>query len=205
MVRVRQHVNPLKSSYRERHVEPLVLPAGREVEVEIGCAEAWFLFDRGAQDAERLEIGLEIRPELIEPVNRRARVERPNVRAVFAHATLDLTRLFAPGRVARLFVNFPDPWFKRKHHKRRLVDDELVVAMHTVLRPGGELFFQSDIFDTSLDALAEIEERPDLFTNAAGPWSFWKGGNPYGALSRRDMQCQTEGVPIWRILYRRVD
>lgn len=206
MVRIRQHVNPLKSSYRERRAAAIELPADPrvEVEVEIGCAEAWFLFDRAAQDLERVEIGLEIRQELIAPVNERARAEGVNVRAVFAHVNVDLPSLFPPGRIARLFVNFPDPWFKKKHHKRRLVDDELIPALRRVLRPGGELFFQSDVFDLALDAMATIEDRPDLFRNEAGPWSFWKEGNPYGARSRRDVQCRHEGVPIWRILYRAV-
>ena len=201
-MRIRQHVNPMKSSYRERRVAALELPADREVEVEIGCAEAWFLFDRAAQDSARVEVGLEIREELVAPVNARARREGRDVRAVFAHVNVDLERLFAPRRVARLFVNFPDPWFKRRHHKRRLLDDALVAAMARVLRPGGELFFQSDVFDLTLDALAVFEARADLLVNQAGPWSFWKDGNPYAARSRRDVQCEAEGVPIWRMLYR---
>jgi tRNA (guanine-N7-)-methyltransferase len=204
MVRVRPHVNPLKSWYASRRVQRLALPADAEVEVEIGCAEAWFLFDRAALDPSRVEVGLEIRHELIDPVNARAREEGRDVRAIFAHANHDLVKLFAPGRVARVFLNFPDPWFKRRHHKRRVVDAQLVEDIARILRPRGELWFQSDVWDLALDALAEIEARPDLFTNMAGePWSFWKAGNPYAAMSRREHQCITEGAPVWRMRYLR--
>ena len=201
-MRIRQHVNPLKSDFlvpRGLRIEP---PPGREVEVEIGCAEAWFLFDRVRADRRRWAVGLEIRRELVEPVNARARELGLPVHAVFCHANIDLPGMFRPGTVARFFVNFPDPWFKKRHHKRRLLDEAVVSACVAALRPGGELFFQSDVWELALEAMAALEAEPRL-ANAAGPWSFWRDANPYGARSRREVACAEEGLPVWRILYRR--
>jgi tRNA (guanine-N7-)-methyltransferase len=147
---------------------------------------------------------VEIRRELVEAVNERARREGSPVRAVLAHMNLDLPRLFQPGQVARVFVNFPDPWFKRRHHNRRVMNAGLVDAIAQILRPGGELFLQSDIFDVALDGMAAIEEAGDLFANRAGAWSFWRQGNPYGARSRREEVCELEAKPIWRMLYDRL-
>jgi tRNA (guanine-N7-)-methyltransferase len=187
----------------------LALPVDREIEVEIGCADAQFLFERAEQaraaGLERCEVGLEIRHEFIEPVSARAQELGLDVRAFFSNASVDLPHYFQAGQVARFFINFPDPYFKRRQHKRRVMADELVKDIWGALAPGGELFFQSDVWDLALDAMDTIEGQDALFVNAAGPWSFWKQGNPYGCRSRREQGCAEEGLPVWRMLYRRRD
>jgi tRNA (guanine-N7-)-methyltransferase len=203
MARRRQHVNPLGLGFeRFRGARPDVPPA-RPVELEIGCADAQFLFERAARDPGRAYVGLEIRDQLVDEVNERAAREGTPVQAVFAHANHHLTDLFAPVSIARVFVNFPDPWFKRRHHKRRLVDDELARDIHQVLEPGGELLFQSDVWAIALDAMGVLDALDELYQNQAGPWSFWRGGNPLGARSWREQHCEEEGLRIWRLLYRR--
>jgi tRNA (guanine-N7-)-methyltransferase len=179
------------------------VPPARPVELEIGCADAQFLFERAARDPGRAYVGLEIRDQLVDEVNERAAREGTPVQAVFAHANHHLTDLFAPVSIARVFVNFPDPWFKRRHHKRRLVDDELARDIHQVLEPGGELLFQSDVWAIALDAMGVLDALDELYQNQAGPWSFWRGGNPLGARSWREQHCEEEGLRIWRLLYRR--
>ncbi len=200
MPRHRQHVNPLKMSYFARSAEPLAIPADREIEVELGCADAQFLFQRAAADPSRAYVGLEIREDLAVEVEARARRLGAPIQVLFCHANLDYAQLFAPRSVARVFVNFPDPWFKRRHRKRRVVDAALAADVAASLVPGGELFFQSDVWDVALDALAVLEAEPRL-ANRAGAWSFWKDGNPYRATSRREDGCAEENAPVWRLLY----
>jgi tRNA (guanine-N7-)-methyltransferase len=202
-VRVRQHVNPLGLAFEEFRGELPALEPGREVELEIGCAEAQFLFERAAQDDSRLYLGLEIRDRLVDWVNREARALGLPVHAVFCNANNHLRAVFPPGSVRRVFLNFPDPWFKRRHHKRRMIDEALVRDIHHILEPGGELFFQSDIWDLALDSMGMIERLDELYENRAGGWSFWKRGNPYGVRSWREAHCEEEGLPIWRLWYRR--
>jgi len=60
-MRIRQHVNPLKSNFFQIAVEPPELPAAVPVEVELGSAEAHFLMTRAAEDADRFYVGVEIR------------------------------------------------------------------------------------------------------------------------------------------------
>lgn len=197
-MRIRQHVNPLKAALLVSRAGGIEL-GGRETEVEIGCADAQFLFERARQDPSRLELGLEIRRELIPLVNRRATAEGVAVRAILANANVDFRFMFAEGSLARVFVNFPDPWFKRRHWKRRMLDEVLARCIVCALRPDGELFFQSDVWDVSLDALAVLEARFEL-ENLAGSWSFWKQDNPYGARTKREASCQGR---IWRLWFRR--
>jgi tRNA (guanine-N7-)-methyltransferase len=197
-------VNPLRSKLLGRKLEPLALPAGRELEVELGCADARFLFERAPHFPDRMLIGLEIRKPLVEQVNEQANAQGlTNLRAVLSHINVDLPSLFGDATLARVFINFPDPWFKRRHRKRRLIDDELVATLHHKLVPGGELFFQSDVWDLALDAMAVLEAAPERFANERGPWSFARA-NPYGARSLREVRCEERGMPIWRMCYRRV-
>jgi tRNA (guanine-N7-)-methyltransferase len=202
-VRRRQHVNPRGPSIeRFRGREP-ELPVGRSIEVEIGCAEAHFLFERAARDPDRIYVGLELRDHLVHKVNARAAREGAPVQAVLCHVNHHLERVFPPACVARIYINFPDPWFKRRHRQRRLMDAAVAESVARVLEPGGDLLFQSDVWDVALDAMGVLDARDDLFENRAGPWSFWREGNPFGARSWRERHCEEGDLPIWRILYRR--
>lgn len=202
-LRIRHHVNPLKLSYSEREVAPVSL-AGPDPEVEVGCADARWLFERARAEPEGRFVGLEIREELVAWVAARlARAglaDRVEVR--FCNANTDLERLFEPRRVRRFVVNFPDPWFKRWQHKRRLLTPELARSMASRLAPGGQVFFQSDVFELSLDAMAVLEDADDVLRNVHGPWTFARA-NPFGARSKREAQSQRKGRPIWRLLYER--
>jgi tRNA (guanine-N7-)-methyltransferase len=203
-LRVRQHVNPLKSDLLEiADVPRIEVPPGRALEVELGAAEAHFLFDRAAADRETLFVGVEIRRELVEPTNEEAaRRGLGNVRCVFANMSVDMPRLFAPASVRRFFLNFPDPWFKSRQHKRRVIGPPLVAEIARALAPGGELYVMTDIFALALEAMASLEDSP-LYESACGPWTFAQE-NPYGAKSRRERQCEDEGARVWRLLFRRV-
>jgi tRNA (guanine-N7-)-methyltransferase len=202
--RLRHHINPLSSKYAAFRVEALDLPADRPLEIEVGCADAMFLFERAKTDPDRFYLGLEIRPALVDEVNRRALEQGVPVKAVFCNANLHLSTLLA-GRLAdRVFLNFPDPWFKRRHHKRRMIDRVLIDQMAGAVAPGGDLFVQTDVWDLALDALSLLETETRDFRNLAGEWSFWKEDNPYGARSWREVGCIERERKIWRILYRRI-
>ena len=204
-IRIRHHVNPLRSPYWARPtMGSIELPAGREIEAELGCADARFLFERAPQHPETYFLGLEIRAPLVDEVNANAAAAGlSNLRAVFCNINIDMQTLVPDASLARVYVNFPDPWFKRRHQKRRLMNDELVTVIHQKLRAGGELFFQSDVFDLALDAMAVLEDATDRFANVLGAWSFVRD-NEYGARSLREVRCEDRGMRIWRMCYRRV-
>ncbi len=200
-MRIRQHVNPNQAHFvRFRGERPPL--DHRLVEVEIGCAEAQFLFERAAKDPTRLYVGLEIREDLTRLVNRRSRALAAPVHAVFCQAQLHIPEIFPAGSVERVYLNFPDPWFKRRHHERRMIDDALAGGIAHVVRAGGDVFVQTDVWDIALDAMATFEPD-DRFENVAGEWTFWKHGNPYGVRSWREQNAEETGLAVWRIMYRR--
>jgi tRNA (guanine-N7-)-methyltransferase len=201
-MRIRQHVNPLRSDFLEIPLEPLALPAALPIEVELGSAEAQFLMERAAEEPGRSYVGVEIRRELVDQSNRQGqRLGLPQVRSVFANISVDLPRLFGPVSVSRFFVNFPDPWWKQRQRKRRVVSDELVGQLLALLAPEGEIHVATDIFDIALDAMAALEQSGSL-CNLCEPWTFLRSSQ-FAARSRRERHCETLGIKIWRLAYRR--
>jgi tRNA (guanine-N7-)-methyltransferase len=209
--RVRNHVNPLGLAFETFRGHKPTIESGCVVELEIGCADAQFLFQRAERDRElghelgreRLYLGMEIRSQLVDDINILAKERELPVLGVFCNANHHLRALLSPRSVRRVYLNFPDPWFKKRHRKRRMIDEELIRDIHGVLEPGGELFFQSDVWDVALSTLDIVERLDHLFDNHAGDWSFWKRGNPFGVRSWREQHCQNAGLPIWRLWYRR--
>ena len=159
MPKVRQHVNPLKSDLLEIPGVPRVIPpVGGFLEVELGSAEGLFLIERAPVVPEAQLVGVEIRREMVARANRLCREAGvSNVRNVFANMSVDLGRLFEPGSVRRFHVNFPDPWWKTRQHKRRVVGEDLIDDLAAALEPGGEVHVMTDIFDIALTAMASLE------------------------------------------------
>ncbi len=82
-----------------------------------------------------------------------------------------------------------------------MIDDALAAGIARAARPGAEVLVQSDVWDIALDAMS-VFERDGRFANAAGEWTFWRAGNPFGVRSWREQNAEETGLPVWRILYR---
>lgn len=206
--RPRQHVNPLSATYACAQAIPEVVPAhlgpAAPVDVELGCADAQFSFALALAHPDRFVLGLDIRRSIIDRgMTRVGREQVGNLRLAYCNLNVDLDRVLAAIEVDRFHLLFPDPWFKAKHKKRRVVERQLVDIMHSRLRPGGELHIASDIFEIAMEAMAEIDgDVPHLFENLNGPWRFCRD-NPYGVCSRREEATLGRGQRVWRVIWRR--
>jgi tRNA (guanine-N7-)-methyltransferase len=149
-------------------------------------------------------VGLEIREKVVAANTARARLEGlANLAFGYVNLNVDLDRVLAPRSVDAFHLLFPDPWFKAKHHKRRVVDPWMLAVVCRQLRPGGELHVASDVFEVALAAMAEIEDpaaEPLGLRNRLGPWRFWRG-NPFPAQSRREDTTLARGQRVWRMRY----
>src|SRR5262245_8210879 len=177
MRNVRQHVNPLGAQYLAARAEPIELPLTAErVEVELGCADAKFSFELAARHPTWFVVGLEIREALVELDRERAQQARlHNLAFGYVNLNVDLERVFVPGSVDRFHLLFPDPWFKARHRKRRVVEPGLLDVVAEQLVEGGELHFASDVFELALDAMEEFEQPQTAaigLHNLAGAWRF---------------------------------
>ena len=115
------------------------------IEIELGAGKGRFLLEWAAMHPEVGLIGVErTRKYLDLGARRAARRGLANVR--FVHTTAEdlLFRCLAPGTVAAAHVYFPDPWPKKRHHKRRFFHPENVARLAEVLEVGGLLRIKTD-------------------------------------------------------------
>jgi len=178
----------------------LVRP-GLPLEIEIGPGRGGFLFERLAAVPQLCMLGFEIRRKYATLVDNKLKSLGLGDRArVFSEdARLALPRL-PSGSVARVFVHFPDPWWKKRHEKRLVVGSALLPEVVRVLQADGELFVQTDVEDRALQYEAAIAQVPGLVAGAAGPRI---AENPYSARSPREHRAIKDGLPIYRLLYRK--
>jgi tRNA (guanine-N7-)-methyltransferase len=186
-------------------VDVRTLVTGAWIELEIGPGRGGFLFERAAAAPEAGLVGLEVRRKWAAIVDARLAKHGLSRRArVFAEdAKLALPRLAPDGAVRRVFLHFPDPWWKKRHEKRLVMGERFVEEVERLLEPGGELFVQTD-----------VEERAERYESELGlakrlaPAGDAEGGarvaeNPFGARSPREKRAIADGLPVYRLLYRR--
>ena len=187
---------------------PVVVPAhlgpNCATEVELGCADGQFAFELTGARPDTFVVGLDIREGLIARAQQQAReTGLANLAFAYVNLSVDIDRVFGPASVDRFHILFPDPWFKAKHRKRRVIEPWLLGVLCRQLRPGGELHFASDVFELALQAMSEIEDPGNDalgLRNRLEPWAFWRG-NPFLAQSRREAGTLRRGQRVWRLRY----
>jgi tRNA (guanine-N7-)-methyltransferase len=175
-----------------------------QLELEIGPGRGGFIVERLAADPDVCIIGLEIRLKWASLVDERVRSLGYGTRGrVFAEdIRLALPRLL-PASLARVFIHFPDPWWKKRHAKRRLAQSDVMLHLAGALAPGGELFVQTDVWDTAQAYREAVEQRPEFEPCGDAPGCPLLSDNPYGARSPRERRVMADGMPVLRLRYRR--
>jgi len=183
--------------------KPITVPDRMPLDLDLGSGEGEFLLTYGAAHPDRFVVGIEIRRALVDQTNERAKKSglQDHVAALYANLNHDLAVILPEGRADTVLMQFPDPWFKRRHQKRRALVDRLGHSVFRLLRPGGWFFFQSDVFELALEAMADMEAHPG-FQNDSEPWTFMRH-NPLPVPTRRERYCLEKGVRIWRVSYHR--
>lgn len=175
----------------------VVGPAAARLELEIGSGHGGFALAFAARHPERALVAIEQRRAFAAAVAARAaRRGLSNLVVVNGDARLLAPRLFRSGSLAAVHVHFPDPWWKRRHHRRRLVDGGMSGLLFRLLEPGGVLDFRTDVERYALEACEWLE--PLGFVNAAGPGRF-AGPAPDEIPSTREKRYLESGQPVWRL------
>jgi tRNA (guanine-N7-)-methyltransferase len=207
-IKVRQHVNPLSIIYKQPIVPPDWSVVYRDLDapihLDIGCAWGGFLLKLAQHDRSWNYLGIEIREALTIRANaKRDELGSTNLHYVFGNINTSLSTLLASlpaGKLQRISIQYPDPCFKNKHAKRRIVQPELVDDIARYLPSGGEVFLQSDLQWVA-------QEMCDLF--AVNPafsriQADWIEPNPLGVPTERETATLNRGLPVHRAIYRRI-
>jgi tRNA (guanine-N7-)-methyltransferase len=186
-------------------IEMRSLAAGEWTEVELGPGRGWFLVERAEAEPRAARVGLEIRRKWAAIVDARLAARGYGARArVFAEdARFALPRLGPDASVRRFFVHFPDPWWKKRHAKRLLVQGDFLGQVARLLEPGGELFVQTDVDERAAGYEELVAEDPRFVPSGDQPGSPRLAENPYIARSPRERRAIADGLPVNRLRWTR--
>ena len=177
-------------------------PRPERLELDIGPGRGGFVFERLVFEPRACLVGLEIRRKWAAIVDARLRDRGLGGRArVFAADVRDVIPRVAEASVAAVYVHFPDPWWKKRHHKRLVVCAEFVRQAARILAPSGELFIQTDVLERARHYRTVVGAEPRLVPLGNDPYV---SNNPYGARSPRERRAEADGLPVYRLRYRRL-
>ena len=170
-----------------------------DVYLEIGSGKGDFLIQMSEKYPNLLFVGVEknvtcsgITAKKIVETNSKAKI-------IWADAQ-ELLPLFKDGSVNTLFLNFSDPWPKKRHHKRRLTSDLFLKEYLRVLKKGGRLIFKTDnidLFNDSLEVFMETEFTLISKTNDKD------GKDEFDAQTEYETNFRQKGTPINRVIYQK--
>jgi tRNA (guanine-N7-)-methyltransferase len=130
--------------------------AFERVEIELGPGDCGHLKAAARRAPSTLFVGIEMRSPVVERV--RARGDLPaNLRLLEGDARWMILHLLAPGSIDAFHAYFPDPWWKKRHHKRRLFQQDFCRALRVALAPGGSVLVRTDVAALFADIAAEME------------------------------------------------
>lgn len=170
--------------------------------VEIGCGMGDALVEMALARPDWDFIGIEVYPPGLGHLLHRVLVEGiANIRVMQGDATVALREAMPAASLDQVMLFFPDPWPKKKHQKRRIVQSDFVRAVAAALKPGGEFALATDWEDYAHHMLTVLEPAPP-FTNAHGPGQFapdpWP--RPETKFERRGLRL---GHGVWDLRYTR--
>ncbi|CAI0376489.1 unnamed protein product [Linum tenue] len=183
--RARAHSNPLSDSHfpvpvSPRHVDysahfPELFPSSDQVDgnsqriqfADVGCGFGGLLISLATLFPETLMVGMELRDKVTEYVKERIlalRVTNPgqyrNVSVVRTNSMKYIPNYFEKGQLSKMFFLFPDPHFKEKNHRRRVISPHLLDEYAYVLQVGGIIYTITDVEELGEWMKACLEQHP---------------------------------------------
>lgn len=205
-VRVRQHVNPLSSKYQTPVNPPdwqkIYADPTKPLHLDIGCAKGRFLLKMATVEPNWNYLGLEIREPLVEEANEsKGQAQLENLHYLFCNANNSLNPILSSlpaGILQRVTIQFPDPWFKNRHAKRRVVQPEMLEVLANYLVSGGVVFVQSDVEAIAVEMRDRLSSSP-AFQRQGG--DDWLDTNPLPVPTEREISTLSRGEPVYRALF----
>ncbi len=168
------------------------------LDLDIGCGEGAFLIEMARRHPERCFLGTERQAGRVETVCRKAaNAELSNVRVLQLESAWTLQHLLPLGSISDAYVLFPDPWPKRHHHSRRLIQESFMEIVHATLAPDGSLFVKTD-------DLPYFQWMEKVFAKAKGfERADWPSGIDY-PVTNFERRFLAQGMPIYSARLRKL-
>ncbi len=206
--RHRRHVNP----FSLRFTAPIEIPDwpkvfGREApyHLDIGTGKGAFALALAEAHPEYNVVALEIRDFLVEGLKAAAAAQGlTNLAALMCNVNVHLSGLFPDNSLDTVYINFPDPWYKARHHKRRVLNEVTAKIIAEKLIDGGHLLVATDNEPLAQAMLEALEQEP-LLINLQEGGGFSQDKTPFGpGPTEREAWHESQGDPIYRMRFKRI-
>tara|TARA_B100000686_G_scaffold308343_1_gene349302 strand:- start:2275 stop:2907 length:633 start_codon:yes stop_codon:yes gene_type:complete len=142
---------------------PAMFKNNRPIKLEIGFGNGSFLIEMAVREPENNFVGIDMFHKGIRKlVSKSEKLGLPNLHVVYGDARVQVPMVFHKGQLAEVYINFPDPWPKKKHHKRRLINSEFVDILCEKVKLGGALHLATDYQPYAEEMLACLEGHPSV-------------------------------------------
>ncbi len=206
---MRQHVNPLSSNFNQVERIPSLSEiygnSKLNLHLDIGCAAGEFLFDLALHNTSWNYMGIEIREKLVKNAKLKV-IEREinNLYFVFGNANNILNddqSKFIVKSLKSISFNFPDPWFKKRHYKRRVIQPEFIKTLSNSLRTGTLIFIKTDVRDLFDYMNCTISSNVSFKTIDKKHFNYSESFNPNQVKTNREKYVLVNQLDIFERIY----
>lgn len=180
-----------------QNVDLSLFSNNRPKELELGMGRAYFLFERAKAVVDIDVIGIEWKVQWVrQACIKKEREQIANAYPVYGNAWV-LVPAIPDGSLSAVMLNFPDPWWKKRHHKRRILNERFLDMLVQKMQPGALFYLQTDVtelFEIYLDLLKSHSRLKEV-SQEENPVD-----NPMQARSHRERKCIENGVPFYRVI-----
>ncbi|MDC3170962.1 tRNA (guanosine(46)-N7)-methyltransferase TrmB [Prochlorococcus sp. AH-716-E13] len=209
---MRQHVNPLSKNFFELDSIPPLNEVFENpklpLHLDVGCASGDFLLELSLKNKNWNYIGIEIREKLV--LNAKLKMnsrENKNLYFSFGNANnlLDNSKNQSIiGFINSISFNFPDPWFKKKHHKRRVIQSELINSLSSSMKKGSFIFIKTDVKQLFDHMELTISKSVNFKKLGNNDFRFYESFNPNRIQTNREKYVILNQLKIYESIYKKI-
>jgi len=209
---MRQHVNPLSKNFDEIKKIPSLIEMFKDsklnLHLDIGCAAGGFLFDLALFNPNWNYLGIEIRERLVKTAQVKVKEkEIKNLYFLFGNANNifnDVQNKFIIKNVKSISFNFPDPWFKKRHYKRRVIQPEFINSLSNCLRKESLIFIKTDVRDLFDYMDYTISSNSNFKIIDKKDFNYCESFNPDKVLTTREKYVIENKLNIFERIYHKI-
>jgi tRNA (guanine-N7-)-methyltransferase len=172
------------------------------VEMEVGFGKGAFLIETAPQHPEVNYLGIEIDRGLqLYVANRLAKRGWANVKVAHGDAGKLMAQHLGDGVLQALHIYFPDPWWKKKHRKRRVFNEAFAMQAARLIEPGGLFHIATDVAEYFQVMMTLMAERPEFLPLHVGREE--RAEDEAAPATNFEKKARVDGRPIWRARFKR--
>ena len=209
---MRQHVNPLSKNFDQIDKIPSLIEmfndSNLNLHLDIGCASGDFLFELAKVNSTWNYMGIEIRERLVKTAKLKVQErEIKNLYFAFGNANKILNNdqsKFILKNARSISFNFPDPWFKKRHYKRRVIQPEFINFLANSLKKGSLIFIKTDVKDLFDYMDYTISINSNFKTINKEDFKYSESFNPNKIKTNREKYAFVNQLQIFERIYKKI-